>query len=115
MHTTHLKRKIEVLVTPILKLDRGRGTSLISSTAVYTVEQMTCNMIDFLVESFVYFVKLLQSLGTNCPPLLANLFLCLYESEFLDSLVKSGLGKIARSFNVYHRYDDLIVFNNKNL
>ena len=45
--------------------------------------------------------------GTNCAPLLADLFLSAYESEFLYR-------KHARSFNLCYRYiDDLIVFNNK--
>ena len=53
-------------------------------------------------------------MGTMCAPLIANLFLYSYESEFLDSLVRSGHRKLARSFNLCHRYiDDLIVFNNR--
>ena len=53
-------------------------------------------------------------MGTNCAPLLVNLFLYSYESEFLDSLVRSGHRKLARSFNLCYRYiDDLIVFNNE--
>ena len=53
-------------------------------------------------------------MGTNCVPLLADLFLYSYESEFLDSLVKSGHGGLARSFSLCYRYiDDLIVLNNK--
>ena len=53
-------------------------------------------------------------MGTNCAPLLADLFLYSYESEIfdsrVDSIVKSG------SFNRFYRYidDDLIVFNKKN-
>ena len=53
-------------------------------------------------------------MGMNCAPLLADLFLYSYESEFLDSLVRSGHRRLARSFNFCYRYiDDLIVFNNK--
>ena len=53
-------------------------------------------------------------MGMNCAPLLADLFLYSYECEFLDSLVRCGHGKLARSFNLCYRYtDDLIVFNNK--
>ena len=53
-------------------------------------------------------------MGTNCAPLLADLFLYSYESEFLDSLVRSGHRKLARSFNLCYRYtDDLIVSNNR--
>ena len=53
-------------------------------------------------------------MGTNCAPLLADLFLYSYESEFLDNMIRDGHRKLARSFNVCYRYiDDLIVFNNK--
>ena len=53
-------------------------------------------------------------MGTNCAPLLADLFLYSYENEFLDNLVKEGKRKLARKFNLsYHYIDDLISFNNK--
>ena len=56
------------------------------------------------------------SMGTNCAPLLADLFLYSHESEFLDNMISGGHKKLARSFNLCYRYiDDLIVFNNKNL
>ena len=54
------------------------------------------------------------SMGTNCVPLLADLFLYSYENEFLDKLVKEGKRKLARKLNLSYRYiDDLISFNNK--
>ena len=53
-------------------------------------------------------------MGTNCAPLLPDLFLYSYESEFLDSLVRSGHRRLARSVNLcYRNIDHLIVFNNK--
>ena len=53
-------------------------------------------------------------MGTNCAPLLADLFLYSYESEFLDNMIRGRHRKLARSFNLCYRYiDDLIVFNNK--
>ena len=53
-------------------------------------------------------------MGTNCAPLLADLFLYSYESEFLDNMIRGGHRKLARSFSLCYRYiDDLIVFNNK--
>ena len=53
-------------------------------------------------------------MGTNCAPLLADLFLYSYENEFLDNMIRSGHRRFARSFNLCYRYiDDLIVFNNK--
>ena len=52
-------------------------------------------------------------MGTNCAPLLADLFLYSYESEFLDGLIKNGKRYVASKFNLTFRYiDDLISFNN---
>ena len=53
-------------------------------------------------------------MGTNCAPLLADLFLYCYENEFLDKLIKEGKRKLARKFNLSYRYiDDVISFSNK--
>ena len=78
-------------------------------------------MIEFLVDNiYVRFGGQLFRrtigipMGTNCAPLLADLFLYSYESEFLDKLVKEGKRKLARKFSLSYRYiDDLIPFNNK--
>jgi hypothetical protein len=48
-------------------------------------------------------------MGTNCAPLLADLFLYSYESEFLQKFVKDE----ARAFNFTYRYiDDVLSINN---
>ena len=53
-------------------------------------------------------------MGTNCTPLMADLFLYSYENEFLGKLIKDGKRMLARKFNLSYRYiDDLISFNNK--
>ena len=53
-------------------------------------------------------------MGTNCAPLLADLFLFSYENETLDKLIKEGKRKLARKLNLSYRYiDGLISFNNK--
>jgi hypothetical protein len=43
-------------------------------------------------------------MGTNCAPLLADLFLYSYESEFLQKLVKDKKIHEARAFNFTCRY-----------
>ena len=86
----------------------------------YTANDI-CKMIEFLVDNiYVRFGGQLFRqmvgipMGTNCAPLLADLFLYSYENEFLDKLIKEGKRKLARNFNLSHRYfDDLISFNNK--
>ena len=88
---------------------------------MYTADNI-CKMIEFLIDNiFVQFGGRLSCqvigipMGTNCAPLLADLFLYSYENEFLDNMIRSGHRKLARSFNLCYRYiDDLIVVNNKN-
>ena len=87
---------------------------------MYTTDNI-CKMIEFLIGNiFVWFGGLLFhqvigiSMGTDCAPLLADLFLYSYENEFLDNIIRSGHRRLARSFNLCYRYmDNLIVFNNK--
>ena len=78
-------------------------------------------MIEFLVDNiYVRFGGQLFRqmvgipMGTNCAPLLADLFLYSYENEFLDKLIKESKRKLARMFNLSYRHiDDLISFSNK--
>jgi hypothetical protein len=54
-------------------------------------------------------------MGTNCAPLLADLFLYSYEAEFMQNLQKSKCTdkKLVRSFNFTYRYiDDVLAINN---
>ena len=78
-------------------------------------------MVELLIDNiFVQFEGCLLHLftgvpvGTNCAPLLADLFLYSYENEFLDNIIRSGHRRPVRSFNLCHRYtDDLNIFNKK--
>jgi hypothetical protein len=52
-------------------------------------------------------------MGTNCAPLLADLFLYSYELEFLQKIVKDKKIHEARAFNFTYRYiDDVLSINN---
>ena len=107
-----------------IKITSGKGyfidTINPGGDNLYTADQI-CRMVEFLIDNI--FVKsggcLFRQvigflMGTNCAPLLADLFLYSYESEFLDNMIRGGHRKVARSFNLCYRYiDDLIVFNNK--
>ena len=51
-------------------------------------------------------------MGTDCAPLLANLFLFYYEDKYMKNLVKDNLQE-AMKFNGTMRYiDDLLTLNN---
>ena len=43
-------------------------------------------------------------MGTNCTPLLADLFLYSYEADFIQWFLKKNEKKLARSFNFRFRY-----------
>lgn len=83
-------------------------------------EEQVISMLEFLLDNiFVTFGGTLFQqvigipMGTNCAPLLADLFLYSYESEFLQNLVKDKKIKEARSFNFTYRYiDDVLSINN---
>ena len=105
----------------------GRNKSYFTSDPIngdnkYTANDI-CKMIEFLVDNINarFGGQLFQQMvgipmGTNCAPLLADLFLCSYKNEFLDKLIKEGKRKLARKFNLsYHYIDDLISFNDKDL
>jgi hypothetical protein len=54
-------------------------------------------------------------MGTNCAPLLADLFLYSYEAEFVQKLLQDNSKKLALSFNHTFRYiDDVLSINNHN-
>jgi hypothetical protein len=54
-------------------------------------------------------------MGTNCAPLLADLFLYSYEAEFIQKLLRDNNKKLAVSFNNTFRYiDDVLSVNNHN-
>jgi hypothetical protein len=77
-------------------------------------------MLEFLIDNiFVLFGDQVfqQSvgipMGTNCAPLLADLFLYSYEAEFIQKLLHEKKKSLAVSFNSTFRYiDDVLSINN---
>ena len=52
-------------------------------------------------------------MGTNCAPLVVDLFLYCYESDFMDSLNHDNQADVIEAFNSTSRYlDDLLNINN---
>ena len=78
------------------------------------------NMVYFLVDNifaelggYIYQQIVGIPMGTNCAPLLADLFLYLYEADFVQHLQKSKSRKQRKSFNLTFRYiDDVLSLNN---
>ena len=85
----------------------------------YTEEDII-NMLEFLVDNiFVVFAgKVFQQIigipmGTNYAPLLADIFLNLYEAEFIQSVLSAGKKRLASQFRFTYRYiDDVLSINN---
>ena len=97
----------------------GYFSNNIDAKSKYTDVEVI-KMLNFLIDNiFVKFAgKTFRQtigipMGTNCAPLLADLFLYSYEAEFIQSLQKAGSKRIAKRFNDTHRYiDDLMSLNN---
>ena len=52
-------------------------------------------------------------MGTNCAPLVADLFMCCYERDFIKSLTKEKRYDLIDAFNSTSRYlDDLLNIDN---
>ena len=107
-----------------IKVDRNKSyftNDPLNCDNKYTASDI-CKMTEVLVDNiYVRFAGQLSRpmvgipMGTNCAPLLTDLFLYSYENRVLDKLIKESKRKLARKFNLSYRYiDDLISFNNKN-
>ena len=87
----------------------------------YTEDDIV-KMLEFLVDNiFVVFGgQVFQQIvgipmGTNCAPLLADIFLYSYEAEFIQSLLSTGRKHLASQFSFTYRYiDDVLSINNPN-
>ena len=79
-------------------------------------------MLEFLIDNiFVVFGGTIFQqivgipMGTNCAPLLADIFLYSYEAEFIQTLLSTGRKHLASQFNFTYRYiDDVLSINNPN-
>ena len=77
-------------------------------------------MLEFLVDNIVvvFAGKVFQravgiSMGTHCAPLLADIFVYLYEAEFIQSLFSTGKKQLASRFNLTFMYiDGVLSINN---
>jgi hypothetical protein len=91
--------------------------SLTSSSGGYINGRNSANL-ELLIDKTSFGGTLFQQvvgtpMGTNCAPLLADLFLYSYESEFLQKVVKDKKIHEARAFNFTYRYIDDVLSINK--
>ena len=85
----------------------------------YTEEDII-KMLEFLVDSIfaVFAGKVFQQIignpmGTNRAPLLDDIFLYSYETEFIQSFLSASKKRLASQLNFLYRYiDDVLSINN---
>ena len=95
------------------------GNTLIRRTSKLKKTSST-KMLEFLVDNIcvVFAGKVFQQItgipmGTNCAPLLADIFLYSYEAEFIQSLLSNDRKRLTSKFNFTYRYiDDVLSINN---
>ena len=79
----------------VVKLVDGRQTILLTAKAERQLQTVGIPM------------------GTNCAPLLADIFLYSYQADFIQSLLSTGQKHLASRFNLTYRYiDDVLSINN---
>ena len=82
--------------------------------------QKVCEALDYLLDNIfirfgtkVYRQTIGIPMGTNCAPLVADLFLLCYERDFMKSLSWESQADITEAFNSTSRYlDDLLSIDN---
>ena len=82
--------------------------------------QNVCDALSFLLDNiYIRFgTKLYRQIvgipmGTNCAPLVADLFLFCYERDFMKNLSSDNQADVIKAFNLTSRYlDDLLNIDN---
>jgi hypothetical protein len=101
-------QEIRIIATGPCIANQLRDVNTICRRSWYIAEHIW-KIYDFKIEV----VPVGIPMGTNCAPLLADLFLYSNESEFLQKLVKDKKIHEAITFNFTYRYiDDVLSINN---
>ena len=89
------------------------STKKFSETDIYNMLKFLIDNIFVMFGGHVFQQTVSIPMGTNCAPLLADLFLYSYEADFIQGLLKKNEKKLARSFYFTFRYvDDVLSLNN---
>ena len=79
-------------------------------------EQVLVNYMEYLIDnnigSRIYRQCIGIPMGTDCAPLVANLFLFYYEYKYMQNMVKTNLMLAIRFSNTIRYIDDLLTLNN---
>ena len=104
----------------ILPVTLRKRFSLLHSIEVIDVGLVRMYALSYLLDNiYIRFGKTLYRqvvwipMGTNCAPLVADLFLVCYERDFMTSLSDHNQANIIEAFNSTSRYlDDLLNIDN---
>jgi hypothetical protein len=91
-----------------------------TSSAKYSInEDMLITYVEYLIDNIyvsignrVYRQCIGIPMGTDCAPLVANLFLFYYEYKYMRNLIKTNLMLAKRFCNTMRYIDDLLTLNN---
>ena len=101
----------------------GKDYAYWTSRPLANIRNLTVNqlveMFNFLIDniyiqigSAVYQQTIGIPMGTDCAPLVVDLFLFSYEFEFMKSLIRTDLSVAAKFSNTCRYIDDLLTLNN---
>ena len=87
-----------------------------SETDIFNMLEIFMDNIFVMFDGCVFQQTVGIPMGTNCAPLLADLFLYSYEADFIQGFLKKTEKKLVRSFNFTFRYiDDVLSLNNSRI
>ena len=97
------------------KSKRSTDVSFTKDELIKAIEMIVDNSY-VLYKNCIYRQVIGIPMGTSCAPHLANIFLFMYESQYIQELIKSGQhNKAALLSNIFRYQDDAIVFNDNGL
>ena len=89
------------------------STEKFSETDIFNILEVSIDNIFVMFGRRVFQQKVGIPMGTNCAPLLADLFLYSYGADFIQGLLKKNEKRLVRSFNFTFRYiDDVLSLSN---
>ena len=115
IHSAYTCRKSQYIEVCQDKAFWSNNVSNKAVTAVHLVELFNylIDNIYVCVDGSVFKQCVGIPMGTDCAPVVANLFLFAYEYEFMKGLLKDNITLAIKFSNTYRYIDDLLCINNK--